>query len=276
MDKIAIISDIHGNYEALKTVLNDIEKRNIKTIFCLGDIIAKGVHPSECLNLIREKCQVILRGNCDELLLDNIENYTGIEKERRIWNQSILTDEEKEFLLNLPYCYEFYMSGSLIRMFHSHPEEIYRMVSNIDNIEEKRTLFMPSINTISNDIADIIIYGHLHTPYLDKIYNRTIINAGSVGNSIDIVRNDKFDANEMEITQAYYVIIEGNLESKEYDSSLSIQFIRVPYDIEKELNTSKMNIETESYTKELKEGKYRDIKRLVKSLKQRNINIEKF
>ena len=276
MDKIAIISDIHGNYEALTTVLNDIEKRNIKTIFCLGDIIAKGVHPSECLNLIREKCQVILRGNCDELLLDNIENYTGIEKERRIWNQSMLTDEEKEFLLNLPYCYEFYMSGSLIRMFHSHPEEIYRMVSNIDNIEEKRTLFMPSINTISNDIADIIIYGHLHTPYLDKIYNRTIINAGSVGNSIDIVRNDKFDANEMEITQAYYVIIEGNLESKEYDSSLSIQFIRVPYDIEKELNTSKMNIETESYTKELKEGKYRDIKRLVKSLKQRNINIEKF
>ena len=276
MDKIAIISDIHGNYEALTTVLNDIEKRNIKTIFCLGDIIAKGVHPSECLNLIREKCQVILRGNCDELLLDNIENYTGIVKERRIWNQSMLTDEEKEFLLNLPYCYEFYMSGSLIRMFHSHPEEIYRMVSNIDNIEEKRTLFMPSINTISNDIADIIIYGHLHTPYLDKIYNRTIINAGSVGNSIDIVRNDKFDANEMEITQAYYVIIEGNLESKEYDSSLSIQFIRVPYDIEKELNTSKMNIETESYTKELKEGKYRDIKRLVKSLKQRNINIEKF
>jgi len=40
MDKIAIISDIHGNLEALKTVLNDIEKRNIKTIYCLGDIIA--------------------------------------------------------------------------------------------------------------------------------------------------------------------------------------------------------------------------------------------
>ena len=276
MDKIAIISDIHGNYEALTTVLNDIEKRNIKTIFCLGDIIAKGVHPSECLSLIREKCQVIIRGNCDELLLDNIENYDGIEKERRIWNQAMLTTEEKEFLINLPYCYEFYISGSLIRMFHSHPEEIYRMVTNIDNIEEKKTLFLPSTYTISNNIADIIIYGHLHLPYLDKIYNRTIINAGSVGNSIDIVRNEDFDANTMEITQAYYTIIEGNLGSKEYDSSLSIQFIRIPYDIKKELNSLKINIEQEAYQKELTEGKYRDTKRLIKSLKQRNINVKQF
>lgn len=276
MDKIAIISDIHGNYEALTSVLKDIENRNIKTIYCLGDIVAKGVHPSECLTLIKEKCQVILRGNCEEILLGSIENCTGLERERRIWNQSMLTEEEKTFLLNLPYCYEFHMSGSLIRMFHSHPEEIIKMIANIDNIEEKKKLFMPSINTISTDIADIIIYGHLHLPYLDKIYNRTIINVGSVGNSIDIVRNDEFDANTMEITQAYYTIIEGNLGSQEYDSSLSIQFIRIPYDIKKELNSSKINIEQEAYEKELTEGKYRDTKRLIKSLRQRNINIKQF
>ena len=40
--KIAIISDIHGNLEALKSVLNDIKNRNIDKIYCLGDIIAKG------------------------------------------------------------------------------------------------------------------------------------------------------------------------------------------------------------------------------------------
>ena len=39
MDKIAIISDIHGNLEALKAVLKDIQERNIDKIFCLGDII---------------------------------------------------------------------------------------------------------------------------------------------------------------------------------------------------------------------------------------------
>jgi protein phosphatase len=271
-----VISDVHGNYEALTTVLKDIENRNIKNIYCLGDIIAKGVHPSECLTLIKEKCQVILRGNCEEILLGSIEDCTGLERARRIWNQSMLTEEEKNFLLNLPYCHEFYMSGSLIRMFHSHPEEIIRMIANIDTIESKKSLFMPSINTITSNVADIIIYGHLHLPYLDKIYNRTIINVGSVGNSIDIVRNDEFDANTMEITQAYYTIIKGNIGSKEYDSSLSIQFVRVPYNIKKELNSSKTNIEKDSYEKELTKGKYRDTKRLIKSLKQRNININKF
>ena len=38
MERIAIISDIHGNLEALRTVLSDIKKRNIDRIICLGDI----------------------------------------------------------------------------------------------------------------------------------------------------------------------------------------------------------------------------------------------
>lgn len=44
MDKIAIISDVHGNITALNTVLKDIKKRNINKIFCLGDSIIKCVN----------------------------------------------------------------------------------------------------------------------------------------------------------------------------------------------------------------------------------------
>ena len=43
--KIAIISVVHGNLEALKATISDIEKRNVDKIICLGDTIAKGVHP---------------------------------------------------------------------------------------------------------------------------------------------------------------------------------------------------------------------------------------
>lgn len=221
MERIAIISDIHGNLTALKTALEDIEKRGIKTIYCLGDIIAKGVHPSECLQLIRDKCEIVIRGNCDEVMCNSYEDCDGIERERRIWNQSMLTKEEQEYLLNLPYCHEFYMSGSLIRLFHAHPENIAGFVSNLDTIEKKRSLFLPSNNTVSNNIADIVIYGHTHLQNIDKLYNRTIINVGSIGNSVDVVRNEDFDANPKELTQAHYLIIEGNLGSKEYDSSLS-------------------------------------------------------
>ena len=49
--KIAVISDIHGNLEAMNRVLEDIKKRNIDKIFCLGDIILKGTHMKECLSV---------------------------------------------------------------------------------------------------------------------------------------------------------------------------------------------------------------------------------
>lgn len=86
MEKIAIISDIHGNLEALTTVLNDIEKRNIKLIYCLGDIIAKGTHSKECLELIKEKCQIIIKGNCDDFFSKehNEESVNEISKKRII------------------------------------------------------------------------------------------------------------------------------------------------------------------------------------------------
>ena len=58
MNRIAIISDIHGNLEALKSVLNDIKKRDIDKIYCLGDIIAKGSHQQECVDLIRNSCEI--------------------------------------------------------------------------------------------------------------------------------------------------------------------------------------------------------------------------
>ena len=63
--RIAVISDIHGNFEALKATLKDIEKRNVDEIICLGDIIAKGVHPKECIDLIKKKCKIVIQGNCD-------------------------------------------------------------------------------------------------------------------------------------------------------------------------------------------------------------------
>ena len=81
MDKIAIISDIHGNLEALKAVLADIKERNISKIYCLGDIIAKGTHQQECVNLIQENCEIVLKGNCDEYFTSDIDLSTKSKQE---------------------------------------------------------------------------------------------------------------------------------------------------------------------------------------------------
>ena len=67
MDRIALIADVHANLTALKAVLEDIEKRNISKIYCLGDIVSKSVNPDIVIDIIKDKCEVILKGNCDEI-----------------------------------------------------------------------------------------------------------------------------------------------------------------------------------------------------------------
>ena len=274
--EIAIISDIHGNLEALKSVLNDIENKNINKIYCLGDVIAKGSHPKECIDLIREKCEVVLKGNCDEYFASNIDlaDKTIQEADRIKWNKSMLDEESIKYLINLPFCYEFYMSGRLIRLVHAHPERIDKFAGNIDLINNIYNLVLPSDNTISNEKADVLIYGHIHTPYVQKMYNRYIINTGSVGNAIDVFRNPLKDGNVKNTTVANYLILSGNLDSRNINETFSFELVSVPYDIEKEINNSMDNIELDSYSEELRSGMYRDMDKIYNSFTSRGINKE--
>ena len=276
--RIAIISDIHGNLEALKTTLEDIKKKNIDKIICLGDIIAKGIHPTECIKLIRDNCDVVIRGNTDEYFSKehtNIEELDETEQKRISWNKSLISDEDRKYLLNLPFSYEFYMSGSLVRLFHATPTIIDKRVLNYDSFTEKYKMFLPSENTMSNSIADVVIYGHLHHAFLDKIYNKTIINIGSVGNSVDVVRNEERDSSYLETTKCNYLIIEGDYNSKEYNSDISFTFVKVPYNIDKELEDEKINIEKDAYHTELKEGRFRNNKRIKSDLEKLGIDVNK-
>ena len=277
MEKLAIISDIHGNLEALKSVLKDIKERNIDKIVCLGDIIAKGSNQHECIELIKNNCNVILQGNCDKYFTSDIDLSHKTDKEiKRIkWNKSKLTQEDAKYLSELPYCFEFYMSGRLIRLFHATPENINDFVGNIDSIDRLYKLFLPSNNTNSNQLADIVIYGHIHTQFIQKIYNRTIINTGSVGNSIDVFRNDKKDGNVKNTTVANYLIISGNYDSKDINEKISYELVSIPYDIEKELASNMDNIEISSYEEEITNGKYRDMEKLYKSFEIRGIDKNK-
>lgn len=275
--KIAIISDIHGNLEALKATINDIEKRNVDKIICLGDTIAKGVHPKECIEIVRSKCEVVLKGNCDRhfSMQHEIEELPDIEQKRVAWNQSMISEEDRNYLLNLPFCHEFYMSGSLVRLFHATPEVDYKAIINQDSIETKFKMFCPSNNTVSQNIADIVIYGHIHHPFMDKIYNRTLINAGSVGNSYDPIRNSDKDGNVLETTKSNYLIIEGDYGSKEYNSDVSFQFVKVLYNIDKELEDEELNIEKENYRFELKKGKYRDMTKINENFRRLGVDVDK-
>ena len=276
--KIAIISDIHGNLEALKATIKDMEKKQVDQIICLGDTIAKGIHPHECIKLIKEKCDIVIQGNTDEYFSKKHENISELpeqEQKRIKWNQSLITQEDREYLSNLPFSHEFYISGSLVRLFHATNKANNKAVLNIDDIETKYEMFLPTKNTNSNKIADVVIYGHIHHQYMDKIYNKTLINAGSVGNSFDTIRNSKKDGNIIETTCSNYIIIEGEYGKKEYEEEISFNFVRVPYNIDEELKDADKNIEKESYQYELKNGMYRNMDKINENFRKLGIDTDK-
>ena len=241
MDKIAIISDIHGNITALKAVINDIEARGISHIFCLGDSVLKSCNSDQVIDLLKEKCDIILKGNCDEAV-----TRPDIPK-GKFWTRDLIGEDRASFIYNLPVVYDFYMSGYLIRLFHSSPfglDYVFNpMFSNEDTIYSatelhsgielfENTDFIGKTN--SDPIPDIVGYGHIHTPNIVRTHNKTIFNPGSVGMPIEMMNDNFFDKTNKFSTVASYIILEGALNSKML-SSISFNLIRLPYDIEEEI-----------------------------------------
>lgn len=241
MERIAIISDVHGNITALNAVLEDIEKRGIKKIFCLGDSIVKCSHPDLVIDKLREKCEIILIGNCDYSIC------RPEAKNKNFWSREKIGEERANFIYNLPVSHEFYMSGHLIRLFHASPynlDDIYNpMFSNANNNMHNKEITNPEelfkntefIGKDSNDPApDIIGYGHIHTPFLVRFKNKTLFNTGSVGIPVEMLNDNTSDPSNKFSTLASYIIIEGFYDSKDLDS-ISFNIVRVPYNIEKEI-----------------------------------------
>lgn len=241
MDRIAIISDVHGNITALNTVLADIKSRGISKIYCLGDSVTKCANPDLVIDLLRQNCDVILKGNCDDIMT------TPYAKERKFWTREKIGEERTEFLKNLPVSYDFYMSGYLIRLFHASPfslEHIYNpMFSNVNTAYSTKELINPEQlfentefigKTESDPIPDIIGYGHIHTPNIFRFKNKTVFNTGSIGIPTEMLNSADFDETCKFSTVSSYIILEGELDSKDL-SSISINLVRVPYDIEQEV-----------------------------------------
>ncbi|MBS7021598.1 MAG: metallophosphoesterase family protein [Firmicutes bacterium] len=208
MDKIAIISDIHGNLEALKTVLEDISERGIQHVFCLGDTIGKGLHSYECMQLVKKHCEVVIRGNWEEAY-DEVKPQLYVShqfKENHLEEKAFaeMEQEIQEFL----FSYEFYLSGNYVRIFHSTPTNTTDSIFQLNSVWIKYPMFLPSEKTQTKNRADIVVYGHTHICYSEYLYHRLLINAGSVGNGINLIENKEKNADSNLTTMAHYLILE--------------------------------------------------------------------
>jgi predicted phosphodiesterase len=73
--KVAIISDLHSNSEALEAVLEHIRANGVDRVYCLGDVVGYGPEPERCVDLVRERAQICLMGNHDEALFRDASDF---------------------------------------------------------------------------------------------------------------------------------------------------------------------------------------------------------
>lgn len=237
MERIAIISDIHGNMPALEAVLKDIENKNIKRIFCLGDLAGKGPSSAEAVDKIKQYCEVVIKGNWDYYLTEQM-GYEVL-----MWHQSILGAERLKYMKGLPIYKEFYISGRLLRLCHASPNDLFHRVY-LSTEQSKRLKLFEATPTLNAE-ADVVGYGDIHGAHIDNFNGKTIFNVGSVGNPLDL-------------TQASYGIIEGELDDKD-PGPFAISLVRVPYDIELAIYQATLTDmpEKQEYINELKTGIFR-------------------
>ncbi|WP_250675143.1 metallophosphoesterase family protein [Paraclostridium ghonii] len=221
--KIAVISDIHSNIYALDAVLSDIETKDVDVTVCTGDLVGYGTRPNEVIQTLKKNKILTIMGNYDDAI-GNLKIVCGCDypdpKDAEKAGLSMhftsqnTTDENKEYLRNLPKELIFNFDNKTIRFVHGSTRLINEYLK--ENSKE-------SDEVMSELVEDILVCGHTHIPYAKYYGEKLLVNAGSIGKS----KTGNPNAN--------YVIIDMKNEDEiaKTSSSVEVEIIEVKYDFEK-------------------------------------------
>jgi predicted phosphodiesterase len=237
--RIALFSDVHANLPALEAVLADMDKQNLDALYCLGDLVGYATWPNEVVAEIRKRKIPAIAGNYDEgvgLASPDCGCAYKTDAEKTLGQQSVdytnsvVTGETRQYLRMLPRHIRLtFMDDSRaenkieLLLVHGSPRKINEYL--FADRPEKSFLRL-----FEEAGADIMFFGHTHKPYHRALpyaqdgetRYRHAINIGSVGKPKD---GDP---------RACYVILALRPDSRLSDAeSIRVDFIRVPYDVEK-------------------------------------------
>ncbi|MFG6100732.1 metallophosphoesterase family protein [Leptothoe sp. EHU-05/26/07-4] len=200
--KLAVISCIHGNYEALNAVLSDIDAQKADQIYCLGDLVGYGPYPNEVVDRIRSLEIPTCQGCWDEDIVEGLNacecSYPSQLAEQRgklahEWTNTEIRPDVREYLATLPLS----LKRDNLCFVHGSPNSQHEyLLPSMDG-------FAALERVLSTD-ADVLFCGHTHVPYVRELADtklsvtvkspaqtegsqqfqaelKRIINAGSVG-----------------------------------------------------------------------------------------------
>jgi putative phosphoesterase len=216
--RTAIVSDIHGNLTALEAVLADLRLNSPDVILHGGDLAANGAHPADVVDRIRDLGWLGVRGNTDEMLWspeDLTKLATKFPKLRRIlaafeemipWTRTSLGEDRIRWLQTLPYL----QRQGAVAILHASPNDLW-----LAPLPGASDLELQSV--YGGLEVPIVVYGHIHRPYVRHLEGMTVANTGSVSLSYD---GDP---------RASYLLLDGP----------NVTIRRVEYDLEREADALK-------------------------------------
>jgi putative phosphoesterase len=181
--RIAVIGDIHANLPALRAVIDDVAAIGADALYCVGDVVGRGPHPNETIDLLRSLEVPTVQGNWDEAVgMDREQTgaaWASVEAEAAggasmRWTAQVVTDDNKAWLRQLPTSLRVDIAGRSVLLFHGSP-----LRENEYLWSERPSRVLARI--ASDEADDLFCFGHTHESFHRVVGQAHFVACGSVG-----------------------------------------------------------------------------------------------
>ena len=171
--KIVIVSDIHGNYDALSALPESYDE-----LWVLGDLVNYGPEPKEVVDFVKSKATLVVRGNHDQSIGYGDDprcslRFRQMAEATGKFSETVVTAEQKLYLRSFPTRLNAVRGQTRFFLCHATPS---------DPLYEYRTAESEKwVNECMQLGADVIFVGHTHIPFIRSFNRQILVNPGSLG-----------------------------------------------------------------------------------------------
>ena len=184
--RIGLITDIHSNLQALDAALEFLHQQDVETILCAGDLVCYGANPSDVLQRLQSRHIPAVKGNYDEAVALSLSTASRkpssprnepLKKAALQWTQEVVTEDDREYLRNLPWRSSHRYAGNWVHVLHAGLDYLDEWVAPDapDSLQRVAATFP----------GDIVVLGHTHLQFVEEIEGTLLVNPGAIGRSLD-------------------------------------------------------------------------------------------
>lgn len=245
--RYALISDIHANLPSLSAVLQNIaDRKDVDAVYHLGDLTGYAPWPNETVALLREQRIPGIAGNYDSTIATSYKHCgcraeTAHQEELSHisydWTRSRVSEETRKYLASLPFRIDLrplggHVSGPTVTLVHGN-----QSLNTVYVTEDRPDTFLEKMGRdLGSRAGDVVCFGHTHKPWHRVVGGIHFINTGSVGRPKDCD------------WRAGYVLLSAGL------AEIKVEFVRVPYDIDRVVNAILESDLPSEFAEQLKAG----------------------